>query len=322
MKLNLDTIGTTSTPKAKKSYLPAPSTPTQSNKQQNLVNPVISNIQNSTLNNRTTPRKVKKRSGERSFTTNIFQDQRGRSIDPSVYTQTLDQRTTLNRTPLRNYSPFITHKTKTLIPKTNLSSRSKNSSSLHNLSHILDDTRDSNDTFYSPRARTDSYASSTSNGTFSSYGQPSEYKETKASELRKKTALMNKIITKNQQFDPIYSRSHPVSSEINNDAPINSAVNTSIGSYEQVAAARKRLFTKKSERNVNYDPNMSICSNGSSTSSATTNSSIPTTTSSYGGNQRQSRQVRVKTNFIQSNIDAISNKKGIKSPIKVEILIC
>ena len=310
MKLNLDTISTTSTPKAKRSYLAQPTTPTQNYKQQHLVNLVITNIQNNTLNNRTTPRKVKKRSGERSVTTNIFQDQRGKSVEPFGYTHAFDQRTTLNRTPLRNHSPFLTQKT----PKSNLNSRSNNSSSLHNLSYI---SNDSNDTFYSPRARTDSYASTTSNGTFSSYGQPNEYKETKASELRRKTALMNKIIIKNQQFDPIYSRNHPISAEINSDTQVNSAFNTSIGSYEQVAAARKRLFTKKNERNINHDPNMSICSNGSSTSSATTNSSIPTTISSYGGNQRQSRQVKTKTNFIQNNIDAISNKKGLKTPIKV-----
>lgn len=186
---------------------------------------------------------------------------------------------------------------------------------MHNISHILNESGDQ-----SPgRARTDSYASTNSNCTFSSFGQATEYKETKSSELRKKTALMNKIATKTQQFDPIYSRSHPVSAEIN--SVVSSMGNTSIGSYEQAHAARKRLYAKKNEKNTMFDPNLSTCSNNSSISSGTTNSSVPTSSSvtSTPRNQRQSRSVK-PVNYIQNNIKACSNGQHTRNThVKVRI---
>lgn len=185
---------------------------------------------------------------------------------------------------------------------------------MHNINHLLNESSDS--TVLSGRQRTDSYTSTTSNATLSSYGPNNEYRETKSSELRKKTTLMNKIITKTQQFDPIYSRSHPISTELNTgDQGINSVVNTSIGSYEQASAARKRLFAKKNEKNTMFDPNMSICSTSSS-SSGTTNSSVPTSSSvSFNvANQRQSRAAK-PVNYIKNNIDNVQNYKR-NSPTK------
>ncbi len=186
----------------------------------------------STINSRTTPRKVKKRSGERSVTLGLFQDNEldmGK-INPIPYA-----------TSSRSHSPF------TVINKTS-------SNSLHNLLNNV------NDLTLTPnnRTRRDSYNSTTSsNYTHFSY-TPAEYKENKASELRKKSNLMNKIISKAQaQNDPIFARNHPICSELHEVESMNTTnASINIGSYEQQSAARKRLFAKKNE--AKYDGNLSF----------------------------------------------------------------
>jgi len=250
---------------------------------------------------RTTPRKVKKRSGERSFTTGLFADS---SRDKSTENLSYKQRPQLNPTPLRSRSPFMAsnNSINSQLKSTPTTAR-KNSSSLHNISRILNESTDNNST---GRERTDSYTSTISNCTFSGFSQPAyEYKETKSSELRKKAAIMNKIGSKGSQFDTIYSRNHPTSAHINSEK-----VNFTLD--DQSTAARKRLFAKKSEKNTIYDPNMSICSNNSSiSSSGTTNSSVPTSSSmsfSNNNNQRQSRPEKV-FDHVQHNIKLYSSNK-------------
>ncbi len=197
----------------------------------------------------------------------------------------------------------------------------KTSASLHNLSNLSTNdlftmTNNSNSNTNggssTGRYRRDSYASTVSSvgvGNLSINSTPSvEYKENKAYELRKKSALMNKIVGKgavaSQGFgDPIYTRSHPVSTELANEqqhsisylllnqqqmyhpqttqSPGSMFLNNlehdrsnNLGSQASnnsttSSAARKRLFAKKNERNT-FDPNASIQSNASSASSSTT----------------------------------------------------
>ena len=142
----------------------------------------------------------------------------------------------LNPTPLRSRSPH-TPKAPTSASQTN-SAAANTFASLHNLA-------DSS----GHRHRADSHTSTASNATsLGSCGACDWYKETKASELRKKTALLNRIATKQQLADPIYTRAHPVHSQLIGREP-----------------SRRRLFAKRSER---YDPDASICSTGSSSSSS------------------------------------------------------
>lgn len=191
---------------------------------------------------RTTPRKVKKRSGERSLTTGIFTDNDTTEVKPKIK-------------PSRPITPIISNK--------------NTSASLHNLTNLNTESSSS-------RQRRDSCASTASSGTcLSSIGvnnislnsTPNEFKENKAYELRKKSTLLNKIIIKTQQNDPIYSRSHPVCSEI-----VEQQVDQLSVHNEQTS--RKRLFAKKNERS--FDPNLSLGSNVSSTFSS---NSIPTSSS-------------------------------------------
>lgn len=224
---------------------------------------------------RTTPRKVKKRSGERSLTTGLF----------SPNSSHLE----LPKNPVVTKKPVMTSRSPA---PTNVSNRLSRptSSSLHNIVLSLNETA-STPNGHKARYRRDSCASSASSGTcfsagaanlsfnLSAFSPQLDYKENKASELRKKSALFNKIINKTQQFDPIYTRSHPICTEINEQQAVNAihnetAVNyllanaTNIGSYEQ-HSARRRLFTKKSER---FDPNVSLGSNASSSTSTTSSS--------------------------------------------------
>ncbi len=196
----------------------------------------------------------------------------------------------------------------------NLSQQAKKTSaSLHNLSNLS--TNDifmmsNNNGSSTGRHRRDSYASTVSSvgvGNTSINSTPSvDYKENKAYELRKKSALMNKIAGKGsvQIGDPIYTRSHPVSTELaaeqqqqqhslnylllnqqiyqanspqvvtNNQTSLDLNMNSqAFNSSASSSAARKRLFAKKNERNV-FDPNASIQSNTSSASSSTGNTQM------------------------------------------------
>ena len=145
------------------------------------------------------------------------------------------------------------------------------------------------------RNRRDSYASTTSNITCTSYAHsntatnafncytnvPNDYKENKAYELRKKSNLMNKIIVKTQAQDPIYTRAHPVCAELTAEQQLFSPP-ASLPAYEHNSAARKRLFAKKNERTPitsaggvvsAFDANLSLGSNGSNASSTGQSSS-------------------------------------------------
>jgi hypothetical protein len=194
----------------------------------------------------------------------------------------------------------------------------KTSSSMHNISNfasasnndesILNETKLN---YNGNRKRHDSISSTASSffGNSSSI-TANEYKENKAYELRKKSTLMNKITIKNQQQDPIYTRSHPISTKLVVDDNLDLANITigCLGSYEQKhSAARKRLFAKKNEK-TGYDPNMSIGSNGSSnTSSSNTTVGLTTKLNTVNNNNNTaSRQSRPTTTCI--------NKKAVITP--------
>ena len=262
---------------------------------------------------RTTPRKVKKRSEERSITTGIASGETAAALVQSSPRQppqlqllnTPTSRTTNSH--LRNNSQFSVQNRPTVSSAAkalNISSLSANSkrvsASLHNLtSNDLLSLNGGNAT----RFRRDSYASTVSSvattaGSMSlvSNTPGAEYKENKAYELRKKSALMNKIMGKTQaqySADPIYTRSHPVTTALNDEQQqavaylLTAHTNNSssptvyIGSCQEQLntsnpggnnTARKRLFAKKNEKNggVSFDPNVSIQSNVSSMSSAST----------------------------------------------------
>jgi hypothetical protein len=77
-----------------------------------------------------------------------------------------------------------------------------------------------------------------------------DYKENKAYELRKKAALLNRIMV--NKIDPIYTRSHPVTSDILIEqtlSPVNcpSAKIVNCSGGVSSSGARKRLFAKKNE---------------------------------------------------------------------------
>lgn len=140
------------------------------------------------------------------------------------------------------------------------------------------------------RLRRDSAASTASSATcLSSIGRSDgvslcypnvEYRENKCFELRKKSALLNKIVLKNQLInDPIFTRANPVHQQIAldqqqqflNDETINFLMgsNNSPADTSTANSARRRLFVKKNERNGGmFDPNASTAS--STTSSSTT----------------------------------------------------
>ncbi len=285
MKLNLDSINTSLTSG-------------KSNNTTSAVTNSPSNIQ------RTTPRKVKKRSGEKSFTTGLFADPL-RDKSSENFNR---QRPKLNPTPLRSRSPFLA----TNNDKNKAKPNTNRTSSLHNIRDLLDESFDNNST---SRERTDSYSSNFSNCTIGGFSQPVyEYKETKSSELRKKAAIMNKIGTKGGHSDNFYLRNNQMPAD-SNPEKFNSS------SCDQSNAARKRLFAKKSEKNMIYDPNVSMYSNSSSISSSdTTNSSLPTfsSMSSSRGNQRQSRPVKV-FDHVQHNINVYSSNKASSKVCQVLI---
>lgn len=254
---------------------------------------------NIAVSSRTTPRKVKKRSGERSLTTGIL----------------LENETEILSKSKENLATNPTKPRAAAMPKfnTNFQNVRKTSASLHNLASCAEDNN------VTGRTRRDSYGSTVSSGTNYLYSTtPNEYKENKAYELRKKSTLMNKIIVKNQQVDPIYSRSHPCATEIAEQQCINAAFvltsntsHVSIGSYEQSAANRKRLFTKKNERVSNFDPNLSLGSNGSTgSSSSQTNHSakIPT---SFSMNFATLQQPKPKT---ARPCNKLVNESGSRRP--------
>jgi hypothetical protein len=247
------------------------------------------------VSSRTTPRKVKKRSGERSLTTGILLENEAEMLSKSK--ENLATKSRVAAAPKFN---------------TNFQNVRKTSASLHNLASCAEDN-------VTGRTRRDSYGSTVSSGTNFLYSTtPNEYKENKAYELRKKSTLMNKIIVKSQQVDPIYSRSHPCATEIAEQQSMNAAFvltsntsHVSIGSYEQSAANRKRLFTKKNERVSNFDPNLSLGSNGSTGSSSShTNHSakIPT---SFSMNFATLQQPKPKT---ARPCNKLVNESGSRRP--------
>ena len=244
-----------------------------------------------TVGQRTTPRKVKKRSGERSMTIGIVND-----IENEGHVS-------------RNQSPHPRHSSSRHSSVSSVSARTPQpptSSSLHNIANCLRDE--------TSRPRRDSYASTTSSGTCTlssvAYSMPgNEYKENKAYELRKKSNLMNKIQVKSHQTDPIYTRSHPVCAEII-DQQISSLHQNgvNIGSYEQSAAARKRLFVKKNEKN--FDPNTSIGSNGSSASSNLISAS---NSMNFMKNFKQSNAI--KSGQAQTNSNITTRRSKSTAPV-------
>lgn len=166
--------------------------------------------------------------------------------------------------------------------QTSLAKSRATSSSLHNIVTHLDNQHQQSRSMtpIANRLRRDSCASTASAGTSLCYPS-SDYKENKAFELRKKSALMNKIILKNQLVnDPIFARANPIHQEIAlveqqqfmNDDTINFVLagKTSITeSNTNGKGARRRLFAKKNEKAcIILDQNASSAS--STTSSCTT----------------------------------------------------
>ncbi|RNA01979.1 hypothetical protein BpHYR1_032668 [Brachionus plicatilis] len=236
---------------------------------------------------RTTPRKVKKRSGERSVTAGIFKE-----ADRD------------KKTPPDQSSGAVMAKLSAKVSQATICKQT--SSSLHNLNHCLK-------TDSASRTRRDSSASSShTNLSFCSPNTtPREFKENKAYELRKKSTLLNKIVTKNHQHDPIYSRSHPISAQMTQQQALNVTLNEHSVTMPSVVAdaatsARKRLFAKKSEKQ--FDPNLSIGSNGSSSFSS---NSIPVATNFILRNKILASSPIVNKPKVATN----ANKKKL-SPIK------
>jgi len=304
--------------------------------------------QQPTTNTRTTPRKVKKRSGERSLTTGIITSENNflntKNISASKTNGLASLKSnammcasntsinsvctnfSINTVNNNNYckiqSKNLRSRTPNQLSSSSLSRLHKASASLHNISSCnnntnnTDELMDNNEPSISVncvarsiRNRHDSF-SSTASSYFGLSGNANDYKENKAYELRKKSTLMNKIITKNQNQDPIYSRSHPIRSELVDQKvlDINNITLGSLGcSYEQKhSAARKRLFAKKNEKSGGFDPNVSI---GSNASSSTTSTSTTTTShnkfnsilSPVNTMPRQSRTANKNGQIVKSN---------------------
>lgn len=177
-----------------------------------------------------------------------------------------------------------------------LSKSRPTSSSLHNIVTHLNNQQNLHQirsmTPTANRLRHDSSASTTSSATcLSSIGRsdkislcyPStDYKENKAFELRKKSALMNKIVLKSHLVnDPIFARANPIHQEIAyveqqqflNDETLNFLANGTPSLADTLNGgpkARKRLFAKKNEKtNTFYDPNVSTASSTASSSTTT-----------------------------------------------------
>ncbi len=275
-KINIDTkISTPTATPGSKTYL----------QNKKLVSP--NTTTSSTV--RTTPRKVKKRSGERSLTTGLFLENEGKPNSKSKENvEFVQQFKTPNASHYQSSSNIKSSKN---TPVTNKASNyRKASSSLHNLSQhqqsfpsIISDKNNTSlfDCDHQQRNRRDSYASTISNITCTSYtpsslnnthlgtgmmAQNNDYKENKAYELRKKSNLMNKIIVKTQAVnDPIYTRAHPVffSTDSSFSEPLTPTSSLTMATaLNSTESARKRLFAKKNERpqqqqqQQQFDPNV------------------------------------------------------------------
>jgi hypothetical protein len=264
-KVNIDTAVTTMTTAA---VIATPvSKPYLQNKK------LISSNATPTSTVRTTPRKVKKRSGERSFTTGIVVENEKDSVKlKSKSKENLEHFSHQFKSPSQHHQSSMNIKSSKLAIN-DASSYRKTSSSLHNLFQPHHSSPSTNNTslfdndhtghHHPQRNRRDSYASTISNITCTSYTASSlnnthqgtvnnDYKENKAYELRKKSNLMNKIIVKTQAVnDPIYTRAHPVffSTESSFSEPLTPASSlTMTRALTSTESARKRLFAKKNER--------------------------------------------------------------------------
>ena len=263
---------------------------------------------------RTTPRKIKKRSGERSVTTGLQLKEseaitnpchkNNNKIDSNIISNPVTCKNKSNNNTKPKYSPRI-----------DLTSR-HTSSSLHNLNN-----NSSNQTY---RTRHDSTSHTFSNryknstfidnndASFSSVNTiPAEFKENKAYELRKKSLLVNKIMTKNHQHDPIYSRSHPISTELT-EQDMNTTFVDNLQNLIPDSTARKRLFAKKSEKK--FDPNLSIGSNGSSSFSS---NSVPTTTNFILKNKILASLPIINKQKIANTLNINSDRKKYL-PVKIK----
>lgn len=213
-------------------------------------------VSNSTVT-RTTPRKVKKRNGERSQTEAIVNDEK----------------------------PIITKKLPSRAPTPTKSSATVRSSSAHSVTrahHINDDS------LHTSRQRHDSLtsnASSSTNTAFSSVGLSNEYKENKAYELRKIANLKNRIEVK--KMDPIYTRSHPICTEI--------VENTS-------ELTRKRLFVKKDEANMSF-----------------VNSTIPSAVSTeYNSVERDALEIQITQRPVNTTITTTTTTPTVSNTTKLK----
>ena len=234
---------------------------------------------------RTTPRKVKKRSGERSFTTGIVLENEKDSVKlKSKSKENLEHFSHQFKSPSQHHQSSMNIKSsRNALAINDASNYRKTSSSLHNLFHPQHSSPSTNNSslfdhdhnsHHPQRNRRDSYASTISNITCASYTVSSslnnthqgtvnnDYKENKAYELRKKSNLMNKIIVKTQAVnDPIYTRAHPVffSTESSFSEPLTPASSLTMATaLTSTESARKRLFAKKNERQTQqqFDANV------------------------------------------------------------------
>ena len=195
-----------------------------------------SNATSTTINARTTPRKIKKRSGERSLTAGLILEH---EIKDHSKTEELEFKETFgsgkasgSTTPTRTRKSTANVSVKPLVRPTQ--QRSTSASSLVKLNDSCSDI------VVSSRRRRDSITSNTSSNTNCTISSGvNEYKENKASELRKIANLKNKILIK--QLDPIYTRNNPVATEI---------------IEAQSEQSKKRLFAKKNEKFI-VDPTCS-----------------------------------------------------------------
>ncbi len=240
-------------------------------------------------NTRTTPRKVKKRSGERSVTMGLFSESEFGDVSlqatPSAPKTPSTNRQAMNSKNSRPTSPK--NSAQKIAQKNILFARQKPvSSSLHNLSMLNEANINQHNARYRRDSNASSVCSTVSHATTcrTAFSTPNvEYKENKAYELRKKSALLNKINhqVKSQQYDPIYSRAHPISNEMAAAAQeqqsflfanLSPAFDSTLIQQQQNnnnnnMSARKRLFTKKNERQL-FDPNLSFQSTSSNSSMA------------------------------------------------------
>lgn len=205
------------------------------NKTKNTSNGTVSS------NTRTTPRRVKKRAEERSMTAGLFLDSESTSLNPRM-----------TRTPV----PSMTQTPSMKNVNSSLNNK-KISVSLHNLATNSNARSNETASSSSSRNRHDSYCSNYSVTSTISTVTPNEYKENKAYELRKKAALLNRI-SKTSYDSTIYAKSHSISTPVHptptlthEEAIKNSNCYSGETQQQNSFGARKRLFTKKNEPNLN-----------------------------------------------------------------------